>query len=640
MIEATMIEEDYLAKLNEEQTSAVIYGDGPLLVLAGAGTGKTRVLTTRIAHIIASNKAYPSQILAVTFTNKAAKEILERTNRIINADGIWSGTFHSLAAKILRIHGSNIGLTSSFTIVDSSDQLRLIENLLEYKKINNKKFPAKAVLNSIQRFKDLAKMPIDVEGRDLKTPLDSIAREIYAEYNHQLFSSGAVDFGDLLLLNIKLFQENPDILDYYQQKFKYVLVDEYQDTNYAQYLWLMLLVRKYRNITCVGDDDQAIYSWRGATVENILRFEHDFPDAYVIRLEKNYRSSDSIINVAASVISNNDSRLGKTLWTDKTGLDKVKIIQYHDDKHEAHNTASIISNLYSSYDRPSEVAVLLRAGYLTRQFEDAFRNYNLSYKIIGGVKFYERLEVKDTISYLRLCYNSHDNLAFERVINVPKRGIGHATMLQLRQYSMSNSCSMFDAAIAFVNSGEVKGKAKTSIAEFVNIIKNANEKAKDKHHVEVAADILRDSGYLDMWKNEKSFESEGRVENIEELIKVLSEYPSLAAFIEHINLVSDVDNMDDKAKINIMTIHAAKGLEFDTVFLPAWEEEIFPSGRSLSENGLEEERRLAYVAITRAKTRLYISFCRNRSMFSRWQQNDPSRFLMEIPKSHVEIIKK
>lgn len=632
----------YLSTLNPEQLEAVQQTDGPLLVLAGAGTGKTKVLTTRIAHILVSNLAFPGQILAVTFTNKAAKEMMQRVMDHTGqaADGIWLGTFHSIAARILRRHAQAIGLPTDFTILDTDDQIRLLKQLITAHHIDEKRWSAKRLLGIIQRWKDQGLTPDQVNADSVPHFADGKALTLYKEYQARLLSLGAADFGDLVLHNLTLFLKHPEILTEYQRRFNYILVDEYQDTNISQYLWLRLLAQSNKNICCVGDDDQSIYGWRGAEVGNILKFEKDFPGAHVIRLEQNYRSTTHILNAASALIAKNAERLGKTLWTNDEGGHKIMLLSLWDDKEEARHIGEEIEALQHCKHIPlNEVAILVRAGFQTRAFEEVFMNLGLPYRVVGGLRFYERMEIRDVIAYIRITLSDHDDLAFERVINTPKRGVGPSTMQLLFETARAEGISLKQATRNLVAANEFKPKIQAALSTFLERCDSWKAAFNDMHHPEVIDRIITESGYLDMWKEQKSPEAQGRVENIRELIIALEEFESIQSFLEHVSLVTDADTADDDNKISVMTLHAAKGLEFDTVFLPGWEEGLFPHQRAMDENGnagLEEERRLAYVGITRAKKQAYISFAANRRVYNHWQSSIPSRFVDELPEDDVE----
>ncbi len=636
-------EKQYLDSLNQDQLEAVTTTDGPLLVLAGAGTGKTKVLTSRISHILVSKKAFASQILAVTFTNKAAKEMKHRVETLIGSvDGLWLGTFHSIAAKILRRHAKEVGLNQDFTIIDTDDQLRLAKQIFNNFNIDTDKHSPKLFLYQIGRLKDKAIPPSKISLNDSYFYGSKSLSELYSEYQSRLKSLNAVDFGDLLLYNIELLNTHLDILAEYQRKFKYILVDEYQDTNITQYLWLRQLAQHHNNICCVGDDDQSIYGWRGAEITNILKFDKDFINAKVIRLQQNYRSTNHILGAATKLISFNQERHGKILWTDHKHGEKIKLNSFYDDKEEARYIADEIDSLRRSHDiLYSEIAILLRAGYQTRSFEESLNFLRIPYRIIGGMKFYERFEIKDAIAYIRILVNPNDSLAFERIVNTPKRGIGAVALQNMHILSREKNISLFSTAQALLNNGQIKGKAAQSLSELLQQFARWTEALKTLKHTEVVDLMLNESGYIDMWKMEATEEARERLDNIRELIRSLEEYNTLGEFLEHISLVSDSDSIINENVVNIMTMHGAKGLEFKAVFLPGWEEGIFPSNRSIEESGrlgLEEERRLAYVGITRSKEKLYISFASNRRVYGNYQYNQPSRFIDELPKEHFEII--
>lgn len=644
-----MVEHDhklmgYLDGLNPEQLEAVTYIDGPLLVLAGAGTGKTKVLTTRIAHILNTKKAFSGQILAVTFTNKAAREMRDRVERLMQEpmDSLWLGTFHSIAAKILRRHAEKVGLKSDYVIIDYDDQIRLIKQILKDRNIDDKKVPPRLALYLIGRLKDKAIKYSAVPSSE-DNGFDHISlRDLYREYQQRLKGLNACDFGDLLLYNLELFQNHQDVFEEYSKRFKYILVDEYQDTNVCQYMWLRMLARGHSNICCVGDDDQSIYGWRGAEVTNILRFDKDFPNAKVIRLERNYRSTQYILDAATSVISNNLDRHGKKLWTDLSDGNMIKVSSYHDDREEARNIAEEIEDLARLRKcKLSDMAILVRAGYQTRPFEEQLNFLHIPYRIIGGQKFYERSEIKDVIGYIRVIVNYTDSLAFERIINLPRRGIGATTMQQMHLLSRQDGCSLYEAAQQMLDRSLIKGKAGAALKLLFTQFNDWRARLASTPHVEVIKEALADTGYLQMWKDEGTDEAKDRIDNVMELLRTLGDYENLSSFLEHVSLVTDVDGMLDENKVSVMTMHAAKGLEFETVFLPGWEEGIFPSQKSLDESGLaaaEEERRLAYVGITRAKSNLYISFANNRRIYGNYQPSIPSRFIGELPEGAYEIL--
>jgi DNA helicase II / ATP-dependent DNA helicase PcrA len=622
-----------IEELNPKQREAVEHTDGPILILAGAGTGKTKVLTSKIAYLVDKNYAYPSQVLAVTFTNKAAQEMKHRVSAMVNPEGLWLGTFHSIASRILRIHCAMLGLSENFIIIGIDDQIRLIKTIIKEQNIDDKKFPAKVVLDIIQRWKDMSISEDAVSDSDIKTPLHQITKRIYKIYQSRLRVLEAVDFGDLLLLNIKLFTDNPELLSLYQEKFHYILVDEYQDTNIAQYIWLRMLAQYRKNICCVGDEDQSIYGWRGAEIGNILRFEKDFPGAQVIKLEQNYRSTDNILKAASNLIANNKNRIGKTLWTDIGSGEKIKIICSIEERDESNQVYRIIQELYQSGTSYKNMAILVRAGFQTRNFEECFIANGLPYKIIGGLRFYERLEIRDIISYIRVSVNNDDSLAFERIINTPKRSIGVTTINKIYEYANLNEISLLKASQNMINEDLFSKKTAESISSLINLIQKWHEEFKEQDHINVIKNILNESGYLDMWKNENTIEAKGRIENINELITGLADFSSIQEFLEHVSLIADNDQIDQDNMVNLMTIHSAKGLEFNVVFLPGFEEGLFPHQRSIEESGnagLEEERRLAYVAITRAKKHLYISYALSRRVYGQWQQSIASRFIDEL----------
>ena len=625
-----------LQSLNESQNQAVSTTEGPLLVLAGAGTGKTKVLTSRIIHILESGLAMPNEILAVTFTNKAAAEMKKRIGEAIGdqVNYLWVGTFHSICAKILRRHPESVGLRSDFTIIDDDDQNRLIKQILHDLNIDPKQFPTKVYLSKISRLKDSGKTSINFD--DVNLPK---LREVFQNYQQRLRAINSTDFGDLLTLNIEIFKNSPEILAQYQNQFRYVLVDEYQDTNDAQYQWLLKLSQLYCNICCVGDDDQSIYSWRGANIANILRFEKDFDDAKIIRLEQNYRSTSRILKTAHAVICNNKERHGKTLWTNLGEGEKIKVFSFYDDRTEASRIAINIKNtILTNAVKASQVAVLVRAGYQTRQFEEAFMQNALPYRVIGGMKFYERMEIRDSIAYLRICSNFDDDLALLRIINIPKRGIGEAGLASLQDKAKQNKISLFEAIKNNLAEGLLRGKSRDSLMNLINSLEKFHAFIGSKTLMDLAKSLLEEVGYLSMWRIENTLESQGRVENIEEFVQSLGDFSNITEFLEYVSLVEARDDKNLQDAINIMTIHGAKGLEFDMVFLPGLEEGIFPSNKSVEQkNGLEEERRLMYVAITRAKKKLIMSFAKSRYIFGDMQNSLPSRFLKELPENEIDF---
>ncbi len=626
--------------LNSPQNEAVQTTQGPLLVLAGAGTGKTKVLTSRIIHIVNSYLASPMQILAVTFTNKAAAEMKKRIGETIGdqVNNLWVGTFHSIAARILRRHPEVVGLGSDFTIIDDDDQTRLLKQILNDFGIDIKQYPPKNYLNKISRYKDKMISAAALESTGFEVSLPRI-KEVYETYQYRLKAMNAADFGDLLLYNLEIFRSAPDILSYYQDKFRYVLVDEYQDTNNAQYQWLIKLSEAHKNICCVGDDDQSIYSWRGANIANILRFEKEFPGAKVIRLEQNYRSTSRILKAADSVIVNNKERHGKTLWTDKGEGEKVKVISFADDRMEAASVAQMIKVAIAAQKyQPSEIAVLVRAGYQTRPFEESFIQNSLPYKVIGGMKFYERMEVRDSIAYLRICANTSDDLALSRIINVPKRGVGEAAITSIYERSKIEGISFFAAVKKSLEENAIKGKAREALKDLVDKIEKTAAQVGEVNLAELAKKLLEDVGYIAMWKSENTLEAQGRLENIEEFINSLSDFSTMTEFLEYVSLIEAREDKNLVDAVTVMTVHAAKGLEFDLVFVPGLEDGLFPSGRSVEErDGLEEERRLMYVAITRAKRELILSHARSRYVYGDVQMQLPSRFLKELPQNEIEV---
>ncbi len=632
----------FLNDLNKNQKEAVLHQEGPILVLSGAGTGKTRVLTARLANLLYSGNARPWNILAVTFTNKASREMRIRLENIIGleANSLWLGTFHSIAAKILRKHANLVNLNSNFTIINPDDQKRLLKELIKFEKLDVKKVTPQYVSNLINSWKDKGLTYYDIINSEQNYYLDGKVGKIFKDYQERLISLNYVDFGDLLLHNLSIFRSNKDILDGFKNQIKYFLIDEYQDTNTAQYLWLKLIVKPENNICCVGDDDQSIYGWRGAEVGNILRFEDDFPGAKVIRLEQNYRSTKCILNSANNLILNNKSRLGKLLKTKYKDGEKVKVVFSLDGDDETRFISNQIENLISKGMKYDEMAILVRAGYQTRSFEERFVQIGLPYKVIGA-KFYERLEIRDALAYFRLVIQNNDDLALERIINVPKRGIGSQTINSIKAFARSENTSIFSAIEQLVSTDEFRPLVKTNLVEFLKLLKIWKKDLNSITHIELAKKILEESGYIGHLKNDKTMESDSRIDNLKELINGMSNFDNMLGFLEHISLVNegDADNMD--GEISLMTLHAAKGLEFDVVFLPCWEEGSFPSQRAIDEKGLEgleEERRLAYVGITRAKKYLSISFVKERQIHGQWQNLIPSRFLDELPSSEIEKI--
>lgn len=632
-------EQEILRLLNDPQRQAVLHTEGPLLLLAGAGTGKTKVLTSRIANIINQNLAAAQNILAVTFTNKAAKEMMERVNSLISCAGLNIGTFHSIAARILRENAEhlNTNLDGKFTIIDQDDQIKLIKDIFKYKDIDSKKYAPKLIHIIISRWKDQGLLPSKLSDSDITMPAQRVARLIYQEYQQNLLVSNVVDFGDLLLYNNELFINNPEILRYYQDKYKYILIDEYQDTNVVQYLWARMLASYSKNICCVGDDDQSIYGWRGAEVGNILRFEKDFPNAKVIKLEQNYRSTLPILSAAANIINNNKNRHCKTLWTAKESGEKVKIISCWNDKEEARFIASEIDRFVrEGKHSASNIAILVRAGFQTRSFEEAFINSAIPYKIIGGLRFYERMEIKDLLSYIRISLNQNDNLALERIINVPRRAIGGVSIAKIKNYALEQNISTFRAIKEMLEKGDFKAKMHEALEDFISKIESWQQRFNTQSPINATKALLEESGYLMMLKEEKTDEALVRIENINEMLRAIAEFSDINDFVEHSSLVMENEVLETNfgGSVTIMTLHAAKGLEFDLVFLPGWEEGVFPHQRAINEEGekgLEEERRIAYVGITRAKKDLYITFAESRRIFYEIVRSYPSRFLAEIP---------
>ena len=634
---------DYLDALNAEQREAVESLDGPVLVLAGAGTGKTRVLTTRIAHLLSLGRAHPAQILAVTFTNKAAREMKQRVSELIGGtvEGMpWLGTFHAIGVKILRRHAELVDLKPSFTILDTDDQIRLIKQLLEAENIDEKRWPARLLASMIDGWKNRGLRPNRVPDGESFGFAGGKGRDLYAAYQRRLKDLNAADFGDLLLENLHLFQEHTDVLERYQERFRYMLVDEYQDSNVAQYLWLRLLAQGTNNIACVGDDDQSIYGWRGAEVDNILRFETDFPGAKIIRLERNYRSTAHILGAASGLIAHNQGRLGKTLHTDGEDGEKVVVEGCWDDEEEARVIGEDIEQLQRKNHTLNEIAVLVRASFQMRAFEDRFITLGLDYRVIGGPRFYERQEIRDAIAYLEVTLNPSNDLKFERIVNVPRRGLGEATLKALHQLARASEVPLMQAARLIVETEELKPKPRRALADLIAAFDRWRSLVDTMRHTELAELILDESGYTGMWQADRSAAAQGRLENLKELIRFMEEFDTLAGFMEHVSLVMDAATEEGTDRVNLMTLHSAKGLEFDTVFLPGWDEGLLPHQRSLDEagrSGLEEERRLAHVGLTRARERAKITFAQNRRTYGMWQTAVPSRFIDELPHEHVEV---
>ena len=627
---------EYKDNLNEQQLEAVTYLEGPLLIVAGAGSGKTKVLTSKIAHIIQEKKAFPNQILSVTFTNKAAKEMQTRVSNILGKKAIglsWLGTFHSISAKLLRKHARAVGLNHNFTIIDQDDQTRLIKNICKSENIDIKKISPNFILSVIDKWKNNGWYPDEVilkKGEVIEKNL----LQIYKIYQNKLIDLNACDFGDLLLHCVKLFQNNSDICEIYSKNFKYILVDEYQDTNIIQSKWLSLLSSHNKNLCCVGDDDQSIYSWRGAEIKNFLEFDKTYENTKVIRLEKNYRSTQNILYVASELIKNNNKRVGKKLFSDGEDGELINLDCYRNGKDEAINVGDKIEGLKKSFGY-NNIAILVRAIFQTREFEERFLKIGLPYRIVGGIKFYERSEIKDCIAYLRIIYQTKDDLAFERIVNVPKRSVGDTTIKQIAEYAKQNNFSYYEASKKLIELNKIKPKTKIGLSIILNLIEKWKKDFHNKiNHIKILQMILDESGYSQMLKNKKDLENENRIENIKELLSAMKEFDNLESFLEHVSLATSLDRDWEGEKVSLMTMHAAKGLEFDVVFLPGWEEGLFPHQKSIEEkgeNGLEEERRLAYVGITRAKQLLNISFSMSRYYQGDWVDSIASRFIEELP---------
>jgi len=634
---------DYLAKLNTEQRLAVETVDGPLLVLAGAGTGKTRVLTTRFAHILLTGRASPGQVLAVTFTNKAAREMRERVGQLLGrpVEGLWLGTFHALCARMLRRHAEHVGLTASFSILDTDDQLRLLKQVMDAMRIDAKRWAPPAIMGMLQRWKDRGQTPDRVSEADAGDFAGGRMIEIYRAYQARLVALNAADFGDLMLHMTEIMRTHPDVLAQYHRFFRYVLVDEYQDTNVVQYLWLRLLAQQSKNICCVGDDDQSIYSWRGAEVENILRFEKDFVGARIVRLESNYRSTAPILAAASALIANNEGRLGKTL---RSGLndargEKVSVVSLWDSDEEARMVGDRTDALRREGKKLADMAILVRAGFQTRAFEERMIRLGIPYRVVGGLRFYERAEIRDAIAYMRVLNQPADDLAFERIVNVPRRGVGEVALRAMHEAARAQAIPLTKATEQLIAAGAIKGKPRESLRELLAGFARWRELLAREGHVVTLATLLDESGYVAMWKADKSPEAPGRLDNLKELVRAMADFETLAGFLDHVALVMENEEQAETDRISMMTMHAAKGLEFDTVFLPGWEEGVFPSQRSMDENGnkgLEEERRLAYVGLTRARKRAIISYAANRRIFANWQTSIPSRFVDELPAEQIE----
>ncbi|MEH0831519.1 ATP-dependent helicase [Anaplasma bovis] len=638
---SSFLREDFIAKLNDAQRDAVLHTEGPLLILAGAGTGKTRTVTSRMAYIVKSGLALPSQILAVTFTNKAANEMRERINELVCTTGIWLGTFHAMAAKILRAHAELVGLKSDFTIIAPDDQLQVVKALVKDSRTDYSADECKKILNTIQQWKERGLLPHHITDTELRRHNTEPALLVYEEYQEKLRSMNCADFGDLLLHNITIFRAHREVLSYYQDQLKYVMVDEYQDINTSQYLWLRLLVRKYKNICCVGDDDQSIYSWRGAEVGNILKFSDDFPESRVIKLECNYRSTSNILATASFLINNNKSRLKKKLWTTNHEGPKVGLMKFFDAKLEAQYISEYIATSHEY--RFSEIAILVRAGFQTRVFEEYFVRYGVPYKIVGGTKFYERQEIRDLISYLKVVTNPGNDIALERILNKPKRQLGSTTLNKMREYAKHNCLSLMDAGKAMVEHELLPNRTTNALKELLGKFEDWKQVLDTSSLVDVMKTIAHESGYLEMLRNEGE-SGISKLENIKELFSALFSFDDAVKFLEHVSLVTETDpsSEDDDNQVHVMTLHAAKGLEFSLVFLPGWEEGVFPHEKSLNDDSgkaLEEERRLAYVGITRARERLFISCVAVREINNWRQPMKISRFIKELPPEHVQVLK-
>ena len=627
--------------LNKEQKDAVLSTEGPNLIVAGAGSGKTRVLTTRLIHLIDKKKAFPNQILCVTFTNKAAKEMQNRVIQNLKGSSNaipWLGTFHSISVKLLRRHAEALEYKSNFTILDTDDQKKLIRNIVKAEDLDAKKFSPQLIMYHIDQWKNKGFLPEDVRIEKSSTIIKSILK-VYKIYQVKTKDLNAFDFGDLILFSVKLFEEHKDIREIYQNNFKYILVDEFQDTNFIQNKWLNLLVNKNKNICCVGDDDQSIYSWRGAEIKNFLTFDKIYKNCKVFKLEQNYRSTKNILQTASNLISNNSNRVGKNLWSSANQGELVKLNCYRSGKEEAQGISDIIEKKIKKKYSLNDVAILVRAIYQTREFEERFLQIGIGYRVLGGIKFYERAEIKDAVSYLRIVNQKFDDLALERVIGAPKRGVGDNSINQIYSFGKNNKLSLEDSIIKLIEKGDFKPKIKTSLTQLINMIHKWRRDSLHMKHFDLLKLILDESGYSSMLKNKKDLENENRLENLKELLRAMQDYDNLQSFLEHVALATSIDQEWEGAKINLMTMHAAKGLEFDVVFLPGWEEGLFPHQKSLEEKGdfaLEEERRLAYVGITRAKKEAFLSFAMKRAYHGDWMDALPSRFINEIPEESVE----
>ncbi len=636
-----IIKKNYLSNLNNNQKEAIINLDGPCLIVAGAGSGKTKVLTTRVVHLIKEKKAWPNQILCVTFTNKAAREMQNRITNLLNekvASLPWLGTFHSVSAKLLRRHAEAVGLNSQFTIIDQEDQLRLLKNICKAENIDIKKVAPQFILSLINQWKNKGLLPKDVVAKK-GVPLEKAILKIYKFYQERLKILNSCDFGDLILHCVTMFENNSDILELYLNNFKYILVDEYQDSNYIQSKWLNLLAKKNYNICCVGDDDQSIYSWRGAEIRNFLDFSKTYKNTKIIKLEQNYRSTQNILGAASGLISKNSDRLGKKLWTDSKDGERVKLTCYKNGREEAIGISDVIEKKLKKKYSLNNTAILVRAIFQTREFEERFLKIGMGYRVIGGTKFYERAEIKDSVAFLRIVNQKNDDLAFERIINVPKRSIGDTTLKQLHNWGRKEKKSLEDSALELLQLNKIKPKTKIELTKILNLFNKWRGDLKEKKHFELMEIILDESGYSKMLKDKKDLESEGRLENLKELIRGMHDFDNLQGFLEHVALATSIDQDWEGEKVNLMTMHAAKGLEFDAVFLPGWEEGLFPHQKSLEEKGdlaLEEERRLAYVGLTRAKKESFISFVISRMYRGDWVESLASRFIDELPEENIK----
>mgnify|MGYP000005764098 FL=1 len=633
--------QNYLAHLNKNQKEAIIDLEGPCLIVAGAGSGKTRVLTSRVVHIIKEKKAWPNQILCVTFTNKAAREMQNRIANFLKEKQTsipWLGTFHSVSAKLLRRHAEAVGLNSRFTIIDQEDQLRLIKNICKAENIDIKKIAPQFILAFINQWKNKGLLPKDVVVKK-GLPLENAILKVYKFYQERLKILNSCDFGDLILHCVTMFENNSDILELYLKNFKYILVDEYQDSNHIQSKWLNLLAKKNNNICCVGDDDQSIYSWRGAEIKNFLNFNKTYKNTKIIKLEQNYRSTQNILSAASGLIAKNNDRLGKKLWTDGKDGELIKLTCYKNGREEATGISDIIEQKLKKKYSLNSISILVRAIFQTREFEERFLKIGMGYRVIGGTKFYERAEIKDSVAFLRIVNQKNDDLAFERIINVPKRSVGDSTIKQLYDWARKNKKSLEDSAVELLQLNKIKPKAKLGLVKILNLFNKWRLDLKEKKHYELMEIILDESGYSKMLKDKKDLENEGRLENLKELIRGMHDFDNLQGFLEHVALATSIDQDWDGKKVNLMTMHAAKGLEFDAVFLPGWEEGLFPHQKSLEEKGdlaLEEERRLAYVGLTRAKKESFISFVMSRLYRGDWVESLASRFIDELPEENIK----